>query len=81
MNQPKILYHGTTMLRWSMIKKDGLLRCNMPKYWKPLEYLASEKGYVFLSPNTIEATMYGLEKSGHAIFGRFRKNYEIKSQL
>lgn len=61
MRIPKILYHGTTMLRWAMIKRDGLLRCNMPKTWEAQEYL--DGGYVYLASDIDEATMYGLNRS------------------
>ena len=59
----KILYHGTTMLRLDMIKKDGLLRCNMPKSFEIEESFDINKGYVYLSSRLDEAIMYGLIKS------------------
>ena len=59
----KILYHGTTMLRLDMIKKDGLLRCNMRKSLEAEESLALNKGYVYFATNLDEAVMYGLIKS------------------
>ena len=61
MTVPKVLYHGTTMLRWAMIKRDRLLRCNMPKTWKAQEYL--DGGHVYLAFDIDEATMYGLNRS------------------
>jgi hypothetical protein len=63
MKVPKILYHGTTALRWSFIKKDGLLRCNMPKSYEAEEILGFSTGYVYLTTNLDEAIMYGLNKS------------------
>ena len=61
MRVPKILYHGTTVLRWSFIKENGLLRSNMPKSYEAEEYLP--KGYVYLTTDPNEAIMYGLNKS------------------
>lgn len=51
MTVPKILYHGTTMLRWAMIKREELLRCNMPKTWKAQENL--DGGYVYLTSDIL----------------------------
>ena len=61
MTVPNVLYHGTSMLRWAMIKRDGLLRCNVPKTWEAQDYL--DGGYVYLTTDRGEATMYGLNKS------------------
>jgi hypothetical protein len=58
---PEILYHGTTMLRWYMIQKDGLLRCNMPKSFQAEELFGS--GYVYLTSDIEGAIMYGYSKS------------------
>ena len=44
-----------------MIKRDGLLRCNMPKTCEAQENL--DGGYVHLATNTDDANMYGLNKS------------------
>lgn len=61
MTVPKTLYHGTTMLRWSFIQKDGVLRSNMRKSFEAEDYYL--KGYVFLTNNADEAVMHGLSKS------------------
>lgn len=63
MRVPKILYHGTTVLRWNFIKREGLLRCNMSKSYEALEYLDLEKERVYLTTDPNEAIMYGLNKS------------------
>jgi len=61
MRVPKILYHGTTVLRWGFIKRDGLLSSNMSKSFEGEEYLNT--GYVYLTTDVDEAIMYGLNKS------------------
>ena len=61
MKTPEILFHGTTMLRWDMIQKEGLLRCNMPKSFQAEELFGS--GYVYLTNDIEGAIMYGYSKS------------------
>jgi len=61
MRVPKIIYHGTTMSRWGMIKKDGLLRCSMPKSFEAEEWFT--KGYVYFTTDPEEAIIHGLGKS------------------
>ncbi len=61
MKVSKILYHGTTMARWSMIKKGGLLRCSMPKSFDAEEFFT--KGYVYFTTDPEEAIIHGLGKS------------------
>jgi len=63
MRVPKILYHGTTVLRWNFIKREGLLRCNMSKSFEAEETLGFSSGYVYLTTSLDEAIMYGLNKS------------------
>ena len=78
MTVPKVLYHGTTMLRWAMIKRDGLLRCDMPKTWKAQEFLGIDTGYVYLASDIDEANMYGLNKSLLDIqYSDFSKNMKL----
>jgi len=63
MRVSKILYHGTTVLRWSFIKRNGLLSSNMSKSFEADEYLGLNTGYVYLTTNVDEAIWYGLNKS------------------
>jgi hypothetical protein len=63
MRVPKILYHGTTVLRWGFIKREGLLRSNMSKSFEGEECLGFSSGYVYLTTDPDEAIMYGLNKS------------------
>lgn len=51
MKVPKIIYHGTTALRWHFIKKEGLLKRN------------KKTGYLYLTANLDEVVVYGLQKS------------------
>lgn len=60
----KILYHGTTVLRWNFIKKEGLLRCNMPKSFERGSFERGEWLHnVYLTAEPHEAERYGLLKS------------------
>jgi hypothetical protein len=63
MRVPKILYHGTTVLRWGFIKREGLLRCNMARSYEAEELLGFNTGLVYLGNDLNEATWYGLNKS------------------
>jgi hypothetical protein len=63
MRVPKILYHGTTKLRWEFIKKDGLLRSDLSKAIEAEELLAWNTGYVYLCSDLNDAVRYGLHKS------------------
>ena len=63
MRVPKILYHGTTVLRWGFIKRDGLLSSNMSKSFEAEESLGLIIGYVYLTTDADEAIMCGLNKS------------------
>ena len=56
MKIPKVLYHGTTALRYAMMKHSGKMDSHMQKYY------ASDKtidGYLFFTDNVIEAVLYG----------------------
>lgn len=56
MRVPKILYHGTTALRWNFIKKQGLLRSDTKNSgWNT--------GYVYFTPDPNQAVSFGLLKS------------------
>jgi hypothetical protein len=62
MRVPKILYHGTSMLRWYYIQKDGMLKCNMPKSLKSEECFSFFKGYLYFVDDIELAALYGLER-------------------
>jgi len=49
MRVSQILYHGTSVLRWGFIKREGLLRSSMPKSYEAEEILGFSTGYVYLT--------------------------------
>jgi hypothetical protein len=55
---PKILYHGTTLFRWALIKRDQCMRVDLPKYFKSDEKKSA--GYLFFSDDLEDAANYGL---------------------
>ena len=57
MTIPKILYHGTTKLRWKMMKASSIMNSHMPKLYKIDQNI---HGYLFFTDNPIEAITYGL---------------------
>lgn len=66
MRVPKILYHGTNVYRWAVIRNDGSLRPDMSKRFDPVtgdDYLSWKKGYVYLTTDVNNAINYGLQKS------------------
>jgi hypothetical protein len=51
---PKILYHGTSAVRYAKIKREGMMKCNMPKYYLSDKTIA---GYLFFTDNLKEAAI------------------------
>lgn len=51
------------MLRWSFMKRDGLLRSDMSKSIEAEQILAWNTGYVYLCSDLEDAVRYGLHKS------------------
>lgn len=58
MTIPKVLYHGTTFLRYAMMKKSGKMDSHMPKYYEPDRKKID--GYLFFTDSIREAVYYGL---------------------
>jgi hypothetical protein len=66
MRVPKILYHGTTVLRWGFIKREGFCVVTCKSYGAE-ELLGFNTGFVYLTnelnQDLRQATWYGLNKS------------------
>lgn len=59
MRVPKILYHGTTGLRWQFIKDNGVLRSDMPKFDSLQARIGWNVGYVYLTTDLNDAIIWG----------------------
>lgn len=63
MRVPKILYHGTTRLRWQYIKENGVLRSDLPKADSLQARICWNVGYVYLTSGLTGAILWGLKNS------------------
>ena len=55
---PKVLYHGTTMLRYAHIKRDGLMNANIPRFFKRDQ--ENTPGYLYFTTSPEEAAYHGV---------------------
>lgn len=58
MTIPKVLYHGTTALRYTMMKKSGKMDSHTPKHYE--RDRKKIDGYLFFTDSIREAAYYGI---------------------
>jgi hypothetical protein len=61
MGIPKIVYHGTSLFRWAMIKNDRKMCADLPKYFNSDK--KKSMGYLFFTTDIEDAAGYGVATS------------------